>query len=99
VAASVFFSANRHNFNHFSFIAWCWRSAIHIVSSSESTAEFSVNFNSISDLDPFSRFDILSSNPQSHQCSANSSRKNRTIFTQKTEAQKEEKEIDNRSRA
>jgi hypothetical protein len=93
----VFFSANRHNFNHYSSIAWCWRSATHIVS--ERTAEFSVNFNSNLDLDPLSRFDIFSSDPQSHRCSANSSRKNRTIFTQKTEAQKEEKEIDNRSRA
>jgi hypothetical protein len=93
----VFFSANRRNFNHFSSIAWCWRSATHIVS--ESTAEFSVNFNSNPDLDPPSCSDIFSFSPQSHRCIANSSRKNRTIFTQKTEAQKEEKVIDNRSSA
>jgi len=97
LAVASVFSANRHNFNHFSSIAWCWRSATYIVS--ESTTGLSVNFNSNLVIDPLSRSDIFSSNPQSHRCSANSSRKTRTIFTQKTEAQKEEKEIDNRSRA
>jgi hypothetical protein len=92
----VFFGANRRNFNHFSSIAWCRRSATHIVS--ESTAEFSVNFNSNPDLDPLSRSDSFSFSPQSHRYSTNSSRKNRSIVTQKTEAQKEEKEINNRSR-
>jgi hypothetical protein len=93
----MFFSANRHNFNHFSSITWRWRSATHILS--KSTAEFSVNFNSNPAFYFLGSYDIFSSNPQSHRRRSNSSRKNRTSFTQKTEAQKEEKEIGNRSRA